>query len=47
MNKEGFKFSDDTYIDDFMTLNIAQINYILYGAFKYLIKELEIIKNHI
>jgi len=47
VNKSGFKFSDDTYIDDFMTLNIAQINYILYGAFKYLIKELEIIKNHI
>lgn len=47
VNKSGFKFSDDTYIDDFMTLNIAQINYILYGAFKYLIKELEIIKNNI
>lgn len=47
VNKKGFKLSDNTYIDDFMTLNIAQINYILYGAFKYLIKELEIIKNHI
>ena len=39
--------SSGVYIRDILTLNVTQINYILYGTFKYLIAELDIIKTHL
>jgi hypothetical protein len=39
--------SSGVYIHDILTLNVTQINYILYGTFKYLIAELDIIKTHL
>jgi hypothetical protein len=41
------KFKNGIYIDDTLTLNVSQINYVLFGAFKYLMGELEIIKKHL
>ena len=43
----SIRLSSGVYIHDILTLNVTQINYILYGTFKYLIAELDIIKKHL
>jgi hypothetical protein len=43
----SIRLTSGVYIHDILTLNVTQINYILYGTFKYLIAELDIIKKHL
>ena len=43
----SIRLSSGVYIHDILTLNVTQVNYILYGTFKYLIAELDIIKKHL
>jgi len=47
VQERKMKFKNGLCIDDILTLNVTEINYILFGAFKYLIGELEIIKKHL
>ena len=47
VQERKMKFKNGVYIDDTLTLNVTEINYVMFGAFKYLMGELEIIKKYL